>query len=401
MCAGAEASVDGKPPVHTRQRQLLVVGMSHLLWPGLLYRVSRCFAAEGWRVTHIYSSAAAHSRAPAHTGASEEIVVECPPPRLTNALALVRQVGEVVRRWRQDHQPDLSLGHHPSCLPVLLDSMAHCPVVYLAAELCDGLRVRPLLGRMVEARYKGRLAAAIVNNAQRAAFLRTRRGWRCPLVVLPNAPTSAEAPAVDPAADGRVRELFRSQGFEPRWVAIYSGGMLAERCVLELVRAMTLTDPALGLLLVGFRARNKDRYERAILGEIARLGLAARVVCLDHVPQDELYALTQGCQVGVMLYRPVGPNKVYCAPNKLYEYMMCGLPLVCWEHPHLTELVRTQMGGECIPVITPPQIAGALDRVCRRWSPEMGSRLRGLFLQAHCFERHWEREGPGLLSLAP
>jgi len=45
----------------------------------------------------------------------------------------------------------------------------------------------------------------------------------------------------------------------------------------------------------------------------------------DPVPYKDLGALLSGYDIGVILYRAVTDNYIFNAPNKLFEYLACGL----------------------------------------------------------------------------
>lgn len=381
-------------------KRLLAVGLSHDVWPPLMYRISEQLAQEGWQITHIYSAQKARDRALASAADFENIVIDRPELTPTNVLGTIGAIKGAVRQYLSQGAADLVIAHHAAALPALVHCRGAQPLVYLASDLYDFNTLKPLMNRCAENHYQRYFAGAIVNNQARVDILRSRYRWRCPMVVLPNAPSIGEQPPVEADARERVLELFRRQGTEPKHVAYYAGSISDQRCVVHLVQALAQLPPEVGLLLVGFRRREADPYERSVLEEISKQGVGDRVVCLDHLRHPDMLTYTMGADVGMMLYRPDGPNTIYCAPNKLFEYAMCGVPVLCWEHPHLKDLVRGELEGECIEQITPEAISEAIGKVLARTDAGTSERLRRLFAERLCFERHWKQQRGNLLGLA-
>ena len=58
------------------------------------------------------------------------------------------------------------------------------------------------------------------------------------------------------------------------------------------------------------------------------LNVSHRVHIHDFVDHDVLYTIMRYCKLGIISYELKGPNNEYCAPNKLYEYAQCHLPMI-------------------------------------------------------------------------
>src|SRR5437763_1086007 len=118
-------------------QRLLVVGMSHDVWPPLLYRVSGKLREQGWHVTHLYSAAVAQTRALADSGSDEAIVVDCPPLSAATMYATVRRIRRAVAQQVAAHPPTLVVAHHAASLPAVCGLPGARPLVYLASDLYD------------------------------------------------------------------------------------------------------------------------------------------------------------------------------------------------------------------------------------------------------------------------
>lgn len=93
-------------------------------------------------------------------------------------------------------------------------------------------------------------------------------------------------------------------------------------------------------------------------------GVAGRVYWHKSVPYDELHAITCSADVGLCLIEPVSESYRYALPNKLFEYMMAGVPVLATDLPALHEqLVRIPSGVLVHQELQAAQITDALDRL--------------------------------------
>lgn len=123
-------------------------------------------------------------------------------------------------------------------------------------------------------------------------------------------------------------------------IAVYSGSVQPDRCVLECVQAVNQLDPALNVHLWVIGPFKTDAYEaelRATAGE--------RVTLWGNVRHDEVPALLAQTHIGLMSLRPQRNSSVNW-PIKLFEYMAAGLPILMHDNPFWLELA----GGAAIPV---------------------------------------------------
>jgi glycosyltransferase involved in cell wall biosynthesis len=176
----------------------------------------------------------------------------------------------------------------------------------------------------------------------------------------------------------------------PEPIVLYQGGFAPHRGLPTLVRAAHELERGT-IVLMGW-GRLEDELRRLISAE--RLG--ERVKIVDPVPPDQVVASAAGASVGVIPYEPVGLNNTYTTPNKLFDYMAAGLPVVASRLPELTRFVE---GGELGLTFTPGDpaaLAAALNEILA--DPDRSRRMRE---QARGAGRRytWERESTKLLAL--
>jgi len=78
---------------------------------------------------------------------------------------------------------------------------------------------------------------------------------------------------------------------------------------------------------------------------IKDFGLEERVYTIGPVPYVDLLSLTSGADIGLALQEPFGENHLRARPNKVFEYIMAGVPVVASDFPPLRKaIVENQVG---------------------------------------------------------
>jgi glycosyltransferase involved in cell wall biosynthesis len=156
-----------------------------------------------------------------------------------------------------------------------------------------------------------------------------------------------------------------------------------------MVRAIAARDD-LALVMMG---PGSPAYRERLEALAAGVGAADRIRFLAPVPPTEIRRHAAGADVGVVMHR--GDRYLsyrYALPNKLFDYLHAGLPVVVSDLPELAAVVVGDgVGATCDPT-SPKSIADAIDRVTR--DPALRAavgRAAGRYT--------WERESEKLLAL--
>lgn len=144
-----------------------------------------------------------------------------------------------------------------------------------------------------------------------------------------------------------------------RRILLFQGGFAPYRNLENLILAMArIGSVDVDLVLMGFG--HHGEHLRTLAG---RRGLLdKRVHFLPAVPQSELLEHSASADLGVIPYPHVDLNSYYCTPNKLFEFIQSGLPILANESPELARFVGTEGFGLVRPLHTPEQIAEAIDQ---------------------------------------
>lgn len=101
-------------------------------------------------------------------------------------------------------------------------------------------------------------------------------------------------------------------------------------------------------------------------------------------------------RVGIMIYQPAA-NHMEAMPNKLFEFMAAGLPVICSDFPLWKKMIEKNGCGRCVN----PLDAEAVRQCCEEMlddyenAQEMGKRGRALIENRY----NWNCEETKLLRL--
>jgi glycosyltransferase involved in cell wall biosynthesis len=187
--------------------------------------------------------------------------------------------------------------------------------------------------------------------------------------------------ASDPVRSDRLREAAGFSGERP--LILYQGVLANERGLEQLLEAARLLrGEDVGIVLVGHDCTGGRLPAMASAPDLSGI-----VRLLPPVNSEDLPALTAGADMGLVLFRDTCLNHHYSLPNKLYEYMMAGIPVVASDLPEIARVVRSCGCGTLVDPESPSSIADALRSMSsdRAGLRAMGSRGREAALKNHCW----------------
>ena len=146
--------------------------------------------------------------------------------------------------------------------------------------------------------------------------------------------------------------------YENHFVIIYVGGMSEERGILELIKAVhkvSRTYPLVKLLLLG-NFGTKDFEERCI--EYVRSNdLAVIVEFLGFMPHKTIPKYIIVADIGTVLLYPTTRFIKTAYPIKLFEYIICGKPVIASNLPAMGKIVKESGCGVLVNPMDIQEIA--------------------------------------------
>ncbi|GAB6192086.1 glycosyltransferase family 4 protein [Desulfocastanea catecholica] len=169
----------------------------------------------------------------------------------------------------------------------------------------------------------------------------------------------------------------------------YIGAMTRERGISELIEAMDILQDVTLIMCGPFESQ-------AYADELKAMAGWRFVDYRGIVGRDEVAKIMSISMAGVVTYLP-GPNHNDSQPNKMFEYMSAGLPLIASHFPLWREIVEENNCGLCVDPSSPQEVASAVasllsdELMCRR----MGRAGREAIINKY----NWENESSKLIDL--
>jgi glycosyltransferase involved in cell wall biosynthesis len=214
------------------------------------------------------------------------------------------------------------------------------------------------------------------------AEIMARRYRIPPPKVIRNVPADVTAPAAG-LGDVRANRADPSPADgEP--IAVYVGALTTGRGLEVSIRALARV-PGVRLRLVG---PSNEGY-RAELGELARReGVADRVEQVAAVPPERLLDAIRDASVGLVLIQPVCLSYRLSLPNKLFEYVAAGVPVLGSDLPSIGRLIDEHQIGL---VAQPDQVSDVAAKLSAMLEPRRNDEFRRT-VRAAAERLRWENE---------
>lgn len=216
-----------------------------------------------------------------------------------------------------------------------------------------------------------------------------RRSYNCLEVsLIRNFPVYRSVPK-----SNRLREHF---GLSPDVrIALYQGYIQPDRGMDRLVRAAPYLEPDIVVVMMG-KGDNATLLQLESL--IASEEVADRVKIMLPVPYEELLDWTASADIGLTILPPDYSQSIRMTlPNKLFEYLMAGLPVLTSPLDAIVEVIKTYDVGQIVSSLAPEDVGAGINVML---SDQVAlARMSRNALEAARHEFHWEKESQQLIGL--
>ena len=160
----------------------------------------------------------------------------------------------------------------------------------------------------------------------------------------------------------RFHELFGLD--QSQKVILYQGGIIPQRNIENLLRGFCKLDPQdTHLVFLGPSDPVFLKQLRKIAGHLQD----TRIHFLDAIPREELPAWTASADFGVVPYKVIDLNTRYCMPNKFFEFIQAGLPILSNNLIEVDKVIKMIGGGGMVANLNSPgNVALALGEMLKR-----------------------------------
>lgn len=193
------------------------------------------------------------------------------------------------------------------------------------------------------------------------------------------------------AVDLRVQgEVAADYSVKASRIIAHTGNLFPTRYVLQQVEALTHLPEEIGLVFMG-----QGPLRDAIIDRAAQLGVSSRVQIIPPVPVNSIAPTLAQADVAMVLIDTEAPNDNLAVPNKFYEAVAAGLPMVINPTPEVKRLVERYDIGVTCNAADPASIADAIRTVLH---PDYYEQLRANVQRARA-EITWANEEKKLCAI--
>lgn len=295
-------------------------------------------------------------------------------PTKPNPLTTYRQVLRLIARLTTHaglcyqmvkYKPDAIHAHDVNVLFTawLAAKICRVPLIYDAHEIStsrEGYQsFRNVVG-WIEKKLMPKAVATITTTDMRAKFFARAYGIERP-IVLQNRPCLAPI-KISKAPYNRLRtELCLEHDDWP--IIVYQGGLQQGRGLPKLVKSALLVKSAYFVFIGGGRQTSE------LMQLVEQLKLTERVHFIPTVALAKLPEYTASADIGVQPIENTCLNHFSTDSNKLFEYLLAGIPVVATDFPEIRKVIRKYKVGELVPTNNINALAKTLNKLISR--PEL------------------------------
>ena len=166
-------------------------------------------------------------------------------------------------------------------------------------------------------------------------------------------------------------------------IIIYQGAINVNRGIEQMVEAMQYVDNAL-LYIFG-----KGDIVVEITALVEKLSLQQKVKLMGEIPLEKLNGFTLQADLGLSLEEDMGLNYRFALPNKLFNYLQAGVPVLVANLPEMSSLVNEYKVGETIENHLPKHIA---EKITSMLTDEVKLKKWSFNAKQASLALNWEKE---------
>lgn len=170
--------------------------------------------------------------------------------------------------------------------------------------------------------------------------------------VIPNKPYEIKIPINAKPSCVEVEDALKLIGNRP--FVVYQGIFQNIEYISKIAHALSLRADMPLLVMMGSDRRN-------IVPQIKNI--YKDTIFIPHIQSPKHLEITSHALLGVVCYDHSSLNKLYCAPNKIFEYSKFGIPMLANDVPGLIHTVGAYKAGVCVDFESQAEVEAGLERL--------------------------------------
>jgi glycosyltransferase involved in cell wall biosynthesis len=177
-------------------------------------------------------------------------------------------------------------------------------------------------GEMMEARFLKSIDYFFTVNQSLADFFKKKYQYNKEVHIIMNCPELKNEKPVPV----NYRTMFGWKTEDK--IFVYQGLLNPGRALKQMIDALALVPENIKMVILGYGS-----LEQELRKHVSVKKLAEKVKFLGAISYDELPSYTSGADFGIVYGEFLNISKFMGSPNKLFEYMHEGLPVLLWDTP--------------------------------------------------------------------
>lgn len=183
------------------------------------------------------------------------------------------------------------------------------------------------------------------------------------------------------SSDINLHEILNLPEDEP--ILLYQGGIQQGRGLEKIVEAVPMMERGT-VVFIG-----DGKIKPQLLKMVSDARLENRVKFISKVPVNDLLHYTRNAYLGFQVLNNINFNHYSASSNKLFEYMMSGVPVIACSFPEIQKVVETENVGVCVDSHNPASIAQGVNYLLNH--PEIREQMSSNALRARD-KYNWNNE---------
>jgi glycosyltransferase involved in cell wall biosynthesis len=211
-----------------------------------------------------------------------------------------------------------------------------------------------------------------------------------PWVVM-NAPSMKSPAYITSTGNGKSLRAAIGIGSDLHLI-LYSGSITFNRGLEKVIESLVYL-PDCYLVLMGY---GTERYKISLQALAREIGVESRFSFFGPVPSEEVTTYASCADLGIAPIKNACLSYYYCSPNKLFEYILAGVPVIASNFPEMGKVIHKYEIGYTFD----PEDSRGIARVIRRVfdNPQHYQKMKQNTITAsHAY--NWEKESKKLLEI--
>lgn len=148
--------------------------------------------------------------------------------------------------------------------------------------------------------------------------------------------------------------------FPDKKIILYQGALNKGRGLEMVMDAMPYIENAM-LVIIG-----DGDIRQQLVEKTKTLKIEDRVNFIGKISAEKLYEYAPSAHIGLCLLENKGLNYYYSLPNRIFDYLQAGVPVLATRFPEIANIVETYKTGVLIDHYEPEYLAGVINNMLKK-----------------------------------